>query len=1128
MKYGIKAIVRTPLKTALFFLLIAAVTAFLSLGVGIWRGAEGMLDDADEIFKTAGEFVYTGGNYPDGSVHDETLQTAAAAFDRSLLTRPEVKAAEENYLMPAYVEDFAPRRADMPYGRTAVMIVTVNYPMDMLDMPDIFNVFIENVLYSPGGHMGMAMLMYQPEGMTLQRGQSYVVVGRIVTIKGHNYNGLQVMSPEELGYTDAPFPFIAEVDSVLDEGPFWDGEAGAFYRDVVEKLRILNSSSDVIATHDVTAVSEFHRGEFTLKSGSFFTEEHHQSGTYCIVPERFARRFNVSVGDTVDLSVLPQTAGTGRFMGYDPSGGFAGVSAYTIIGIYDAEAPTTPVYIPAAGQPWLYHSDADYVLARVTLHSRHAASFLAALEGALPDGVRFDYNDQGYAAAVRSIMSVRATALMITGVCVPACLLVLWFFGFFFVFRSRETARILLILGTRPGGIVRFFLAGSGLITLFAAAAGTVSGYFVTERIFHTLFTAAEEATGRDARFSISGFGIKSGEYTPALGETSILWPILTAAAVLLVALAVCLCFAGLLIRSQNPRVLFRRREKRGRKHDRGSAPKRPAGARLSAALPTVTLRYGVRSILRGGKRSLTVPVLFAALLLFLALYTSVRDGYQGQLATVYDDIPVTLRVSDISGRKLDNLVFEKTALNFMKETGFAAEIWGSANFRSERNMVRTAVDDWNEIAVLELASWSYGMSSYQVETFLNQMQSTTDPLIVTEDISRAPEFYFVGLPDAEFIDGLDWDYFTGEAEYEYMDKTAEWYGITYEFSEIVQPSRACYILVSRAWLDAYGLALGDHIILSIVSPNERSWNFTCQIAGVLDTYGSRKTVYAFHPDINTFVEGDTVTVVEHYGRNSIVSIKHGQWDSNGETFGAWFIYVTDHYTGQEKFYSPWNWRLRIDVNNAFSDEESAKHAADLLQSFLFNDFGDEPMEVTSSYVQSVPVLNAGGALLQNTENLSAFKDWLSERYDQLGKGGVNRRWVVIDDDTLYTTIENLSRYIGYMDMLYPVIFALIAAMGFLISNLLLKSRAAEIGILRGVGTPRPGVFFALFCEQVLLSLPGLLAGICLPLLMFTEIGTAAVQNAGLFSACYFTGAAIAILHTFRDKAIKNLARKEE
>jgi hypothetical protein len=103
MKYGIKAILRTPVKTALFMLLIAVVSGFLALGAGMYRSSERMLEEADAVFKTAGEFVFTGGHYPEPGAADEALIAAKAAFNFDDYITDDVLMFEQSAVLRGYI-----------------------------------------------------------------------------------------------------------------------------------------------------------------------------------------------------------------------------------------------------------------------------------------------------------------------------------------------------------------------------------------------------------------------------------------------------------------------------------------------------------------------------------------------------------------------------------------------------------------------------------------------------------------------------------------------------------------------------------------------------------------------------------------------------------------------------------------------------------------------------------------------------------------------------------------------------------------------------------------------------------------------------------------------------------------
>lgn len=80
IRNAFNSILRTPWRALLFLLLLAVLTAFLSLGASVWDLADRMLDECDETFTTIAVLEYMGADYPDESVYDEELQAAIADF----------------------------------------------------------------------------------------------------------------------------------------------------------------------------------------------------------------------------------------------------------------------------------------------------------------------------------------------------------------------------------------------------------------------------------------------------------------------------------------------------------------------------------------------------------------------------------------------------------------------------------------------------------------------------------------------------------------------------------------------------------------------------------------------------------------------------------------------------------------------------------------------------------------------------------------------------------------------------------------------------------------------------------------------------------------------------------------
>ncbi len=1024
---GIKAILRTPVKTALFFLLIAVVTVFLSLGVGMLTSANRMLDEADLTFLTAGEFVFMGGRYPDAVEYDPELAKAASAFDFDAIAgMSQVLYAERSTMQRAYLDGYKPGLADMPYSKYAVMTISVQY----LDSSGCYVSRVIDAQYASEDMEGIAIYVYPGETpeTALEPGRKYIAFGGLFTVPGRNFWGLQILPFDAIpSLEQTEIPSVIDVTDAEDMDAVWQSDAGKALLRAAEVVRIINNSVDLEASVNVNAMGEFHRGEYTVTQGRLLEALDYQTGGVCLLPKRIASQLGLSVGDTVTLSVHFPSEGSGLYESYLPETGFAATEDFEIVGIYQASTNDLPIVIPNAGQTWLGHSENNYTLARVILDNRSAKDFIEKVAALVPGGVQFNVFDDGYAEAVRPIMGMRETAIMVTVVCAIACLLIVFFFGFFFVFRNKETARILWGLGTDPAGIYGYFLTGSGSIALLAAAAGGILGYFRSKRVVSSLYQSIVTATRHDLRFSLSAYGVAPDSFAPVPEILASTYGIL-AAAITALALLSCMFFTLLVIRAQNPFVQTKRkwkqaeRQKRKRARPQSGMPRQAVGAALSCRLPTVTLRYAVRSMLRGGKRSGVVPLLFAVLLTFLCVFSGVRAEYQQQLANVYSDVPVTMQLSDISGRLMDGLSLHYGQITDVWQSGFVRDMAVSMKHRYLYMEVVESADGKTADVTPEQFAWPE--NSYVYETFLNQLDFLTKPLVLSSNVPSAPAFFYQGAPEFTFAQGKGWDTF-------------------YEGTG--------GIILPQSTLENEGLRLGDKISLVIFFAGHRgitAEQIELEIMGTCNAGADREEAYAS---------------ISLYGLGR-----------------------TDTPEGMEEW--------------ASNDAARGKNV----------------------------VFHSAGYVLQNTDRLSELKDWLSQRYDALGMPGKYRQWIIVNDTALFSMIDTLTRHINYVNMVYPLAFLLVVGIGFLVSSLLLKSRAREIGVLQSVGTSRGGIFCNLFLEQALLSIPGIACGILLASLLQGGALSLYLLATLVFTACYFAGTALAIVHTYRNTTLKALAQKEE
>ena len=155
---------------------------------------------------------------------------------------------------------------------------------------------------------------------------------------------------------------------------------------------------------------------------------------------------------------------------------------------------------------------------------------------------------------------------------------------------------------------------------------------------------------------------------------------------------------------------------------------------------------------------------------------------------------------------------------------------------------------------------------------------------------------------------------------------------------------------------------------------------------------------------------------------------------------------------------------------------------------------------------------------------LGALRDALEEaEFSQVGALGRERTTLVLRDQVFTETVGALGRYLTFSRILFPVLLAAVALLGFVISWLMVSARRMEFAVLRGLGTGRVRVFLSFFLEQGGLCLLG-----CVPAAaVLALLGRGGPLAAGLFLVCYLLGCALSILVVGRTGLMALLSERE-
>ena len=107
---------------------------------------------------------------------------------------------------------------------------------------------------------------------------------------------------------------------------------------------------------------------------------------------------------------------------------------------------------------------------------------------------------------------------------------------------------------------------------------------------------------------------------------------------------------------------------------------------------------------------------------------------------------------------------------------------------------------------------------------------------------------------------------------------------------------------------------------------------------------------------------------------------------------------------------------------------------------------------------------------------LSQLKDSLEESGFSGPKTPNNiQLCIVIEDAQFNETLSSIAQSSKFLEILYPVLLALVYVLGIITGFLTINSRREDIALMRGLGMQKKRIFATLFGEQILLLLFGML-----------------------------------------------------
>ena len=1026
------SILRMPLKTILFTLLIVAVAAFLYLGVNTFAASERMLRDCDENYTTIASIEYLGDHYPDESIYDETMLSEVSQIDFDAIAgQPDVLLWQPTDCSIGLIDGFVAHSTSVSYRLFNVLVIT---DVTLYQAGGKFYAEVADCLYSYRTDMQGKHIFFYSDGFDFDPDpDAYYVI--------HGYSeGLS--SFLQTIHLSSFYSYAATLSGVdcsaispclrIESPETLYAEPNNVYLAMADYYNVMNNKVYVYRTQALADLEEFHQERLHLISGRLFTEEEAQSGAkVCVMTETLANAGGLAVGDTVTLRTMDNT-GLPAADCYWGTDSLANSDDYEIVGIVNYyEGLQYNVYVPsvpASAQPEKY----VYKLGQATLKNGSADAFVEAVTPLLPARATVDIFDQGYQTVADSLSVIRGASAALSAVAFVAAVVVLLFFAFLFVEKQRDTVETMRCFGTTKTETRMYLLFGAGLIALVAVCIGVWIGTRFAARLISSAYSFVSGLQAVDLRYSSGYLGITKN-FTP-VPVASVPLAVLVALLVFLLALGFCLHFAE---RTINGRVL--QAKVRNRNH---RPPKRSSTAGKGA------VRYSLLSIRRSGARTLVVPALAVVMLLFVATLLSTLASYETAKETLYDTTTLRGYCTTMTGKYAGNLLIKNKYVQQLIDLDYLDDI-AITYHKRYRYLGVTEHCDGTDGNAAQVPAPTDGII---LTDMLNQI-ANAPYLVFTNNVADAPEFYFSQFT-GEFLPGYD----------ESMFAERNW----------TEP--VC--IVSTQFMENNGVQLGDTIRIYVVNGT---------------SYGSSDANYP------AFIGLELKVVGSFYRQASedyiYCPLSGGVLELDG---------LPDGETADFGRYASFGYMRRW-----------CKDITALTPQGLIDVLLDE------SYVASFSFT------LKDARSLTEFKDALEE----IGFSGPKqdrdiRVAVTIEDKDFVESVSSISQRSTYMEILYPVLLALVCAVGIIAAFLMINSRREEIAVMRGLGTQKKRIFLTFFYEQLFLLAAGMLVGAAV-WLSFGDAAQLGKPDLYAFFVCYALGAGTALFLQNRKSAISILSEKE-
>lgn len=555
MRYSLKQMLRTPVKTALFLILLILAALLASLGGNLWYMSTTNIERLEKTFTTIGtveqrktsveqrkewdaeEQDYIFYNVPQC---DELLPVSVLDFEGAdYIQKPQRRPYYEAYLpeyeiWPSNGEYGAVWRSPVIVDASPLEDCVPNHPVEMR---------VNEVIYSSLPFNSSILNFcshYSEQPDKLYAGKRYIMAlidrpghkeGSFEYMEAASLAGLQYNSNGEIIPNKTPDISYEEItEDFYEEGGGWEQ-----WQELINLLKRMHDTVPVTPTHSTNLLMSFYSGDsYVVEGKDISPQEYEQGEKVCLIPRDFAKNNNISIGDTINLPLC--TANYRFTAGY--AGGYFNMflnaegKVYPVFSQHDYRV--TGIYMNAPGAsvapkyqmgnceiivPWdsIEESDENNIVAYGPMMGYNTTfqipngtveKYMAAWEKQGIDGLDITFYDKGYTQMKDGLDQMKELAVILFFAGSVTALLILLFFCHLFISRQKKRTAIERSLGMSRKMCKASLLRGIMVIVVAGSIAGSILGYALVRK-------TVEQIGGEDyydVRYSVSALSTEGSE----------------------------------------------------------------------------------------------------------------------------------------------------------------------------------------------------------------------------------------------------------------------------------------------------------------------------------------------------------------------------------------------------------------------------------------------------------------------------------------------------------------------------------------------------------------------------------------------------------------------------------------